>query len=249
MSEKNKDNKDNKDKDKKLKKQEKVQEQKKAELDKKKVELAKKKAKEDKKLAKEQAKKDKKVKKNKKDNNNKNNKNLADKDKNHTNKKATEYFNALDDDDIDDDNPKSKNSKKDTSKIKDKNSLIIAVILGLIASVSLINVFSNNISYKNSNGFLKINEILSTAGGSEKNYIKIGVGVGGLNKDLNKLDEGMIEIAITNALQDANFNFEELLKEEGYEYLKEFLLNELQKEFGDKIESISIHSLFTQSIR
>lgn len=157
------------------------------------------------------------------------------------NRNSKQTFNALDNDDDDDNNDEN---TEDKTK-KDKNSIIITIILGLIASISLLNVLVNTVQHRNSDGYFKIDEVLTTVG-SDKNYMKIGIALGGVNKDINKLDAGTVEVALTNALQD--INFDTVLGIGGYEYLKEFLLQKLREDFGDEIESVNIHSLFTQVI-
>ncbi len=154
--------------------------------------------------------------------------------------KNKDFINKSDDDDDEEQQEvKSKISKKDLS-----NAFVMTIII-LIASVSLFNVIVSDIEYKNSNGYVKIDEFITTVGNG-KNAIQIGVAVGGVNKDINKLDTGSIKECISEAL--LNIDLDTINQLGGYEELKEHLLSTLQLEFGSEIQSISIHSLFTQYV-
>ncbi|MFI3231579.1 MAG: hypothetical protein R3Y29_08545, partial [bacterium] len=154
--------------------------------------------------------------------------------------KNKDYINKSDDDDDEEqEEVTSKKSKKDLSNI------FVITILILIASVSLFNVIVSDIEYKNSNGYVKIDEFITTIGNG-KNAIQIGVALGGINKDINKLDTGSIKECVSEAL--LKIDLDTINQLGGYEELKEHLLSTLQLEFGSEIQSISIHSLFTQYV-
>ena len=127
----------------------------------------------------------------------------------------------------------------------DKRSSVITIfILICIILIAFIGIGYQFITTASKPGYVSLSPInVSISSETGEHKVSVDVVLNGKSKDLNKIDFEKAQLIAKETIK--NLDYDKIKQENGNEYIKNSILEELQKEFGDDIEKVTLSRLLT----
>ncbi len=125
-----------------------------------------------------------------------------------------------------------------------KNSAIIIFIFITIIIIAFIGIGYQFIVTGSKTGYVALKPIDVTVSSDGKEHkLSMKVTLGGKSKDLNKLNTENVQLVVKETVRNLDYN--SITEENGEQYIKEAILTNLKKSFGEDVESVTLDSLLT----
>lgn len=140
---------------------------------------------------------------------------------------------------------KGKNIKNKVNKNVNKRSSIITIsILIFIGLVAFISIFYQVAINDSKIGYVSLKPVdVTISSGEESHKISVKVTLGGKSKNLNKLNMENVQLVVKETIKSLDYN--NIVGEDGNEYIKNVVLTAIRQEFGNDIEQVSLDELLT----
>lgn len=123
-------------------------------------------------------------------------------------------------------------------------SIITISILLCILLITLIGIFYKTTLNSNKQTSLALAPIKVNISSAEGNHkLEVEVSLNGKSKNLDKLNLESVQSVVRDTMQ--NLDYDKLIEKDGNEYIKSEVLSNLQKTFGENIESVSLNNFIT----
>lgn len=121
-------------------------------------------------------------------------------------------------------------------------------VIKLVILILIIIAFIGFLSYTRNNNQIEhvylqpIDVSLLSKDGTHK--LSVNITLSGRAQKLDKINLESLQLVTKEAVK--NLEYEKIIKENGNEYIKQFILESLIDDFGDVIEQVNLNSLLTE---